>query len=186
MRKASLAGYLRFLSLTFTGLFAGFVNGVLVLELSLRDYDGSVYTQVRQVELDHLDTLASATLIPALITTAILVALAVRARDRAFWLTLTALVLLVTVFVTTLIVNLPINGDQIGWSVTAPPADWADIRDRWQLAHAVRTAAAVLAFASLVAAAIVHAKRSFPRRHPADRPQADRSAPARADEGGRR
>jgi uncharacterized membrane protein len=186
MSKDSLAGYIRFLSLTFAGLFAGFVNGVLVFELSLRNYDGSVYTQVRQVELDHLDTLASATLIPALITTAILVALAARGRGRAFWLTLAALVLLMTVFVLTLIVNLPINGDQAGWSVTAPPADWAGIRDRWQIAHAVRTVAAVLAFALLVAAAVVHAKQSFPRRSPVDRSQPDRSAAARASGGGQR
>ncbi|MFC5830920.1 anthrone oxygenase family protein [Nonomuraea insulae] len=183
MRNDSLAGYIRFLSLTFAGLFAGFVTGVLIFELSLRDYDGSVYTQVRQIELDRLDTLASVTLIPALITTAILVALAAKGRGRAFWLTSAALVLLVTVFVTTLIVNLPINGDQAGWSVTAPPPNWADIRDRWQIAHAARTVAAVLAFALLVAAAIVNAKQSLP--HLVDRSPTDRSAPAPAYEGGR-
>lgn len=105
MRMDSLTGYIRFLGLTFAGLFAGFVNGVLV--------------------------------------------------------------------------NLPINGDQVGWSVTAPPAGWADIRDRWQIAHAVRTVAAVLAFALLVAAAIVNAKQSFLHRHLLDRSQADHSAPAR-------
>ncbi|WP_326824636.1 DUF1772 domain-containing protein [Streptosporangium sp. NBC_01756] len=186
MRMDSLAGSIRFLSLTFAGLFAGFVNGVLVFELSLRNYDGSVYTQVRQIELDRLDILASVTLIPALITTAILVALAVRGRGRAFWLTSAALVLLVAVFVTTLLVNLPINGVQVGWSVTAPPADWADIRDRWQIAHAVRTVAAVLAFALLVAAAIVNVKQSFLHRHLLDRSQADHSAPARTYEGGRK
>lgn len=186
MSKDSLVGLIRFLSLTFAGLFAGFLVGVLILELSLRDYDGSVYTQVRQVELDRLDTLASVTLIPALITTAILIALTVRGRGRAFWLTLTALVLLASVFVTTLIVNLPINGDQVGWSVTAPPADWAGIRDRWQIAHAVRTVAAVLAFASLGAAVTVNAAQSFLRRSPAALPHADRPGPAHAYGGRRR
>lgn len=161
MEKNPLVRLTRFLSLTFGGLFAGFLVGVLVLESSLRHYDGFVYTQVRQVELDHLDTLASATLIPALITTVVLVAVAVRTRGRVFWLTLTALALFVGVFVTTIVFNLPINGDQVDWSVKAPPADWASVRDRWQIAHAVRTCAAVLAFGFLGAAAMT--------RTPADR-----------------
>jgi hypothetical protein len=49
-------------SLLFAGLFSGFLLGVLVLEASLRGYDGSVYTQVRRVEPDSLDTLAACVL----------------------------------------------------------------------------------------------------------------------------
>jgi len=154
MRKNPPVRFIRFVALTLGGLFAGFLVGVLGLESSLRHYDRFVYAQVRQVELDRLDTLASITLIPALITMAILVALTVRTRERAFWLTLTALILLVTVLATTLIVNLPINADQIEWSVHAPPADWASSRDRWQIAHVVRTCAAVLAFGFLGTAAM--------------------------------
>ena len=45
-----------------------------------------------------------------------------------------------------------VPADQLGWDVKAPPADWASVRDRWQLAHAVRTCAAVLAFGCLIAA----------------------------------
>jgi hypothetical protein len=36
--------------------------------------------------------------------------------------------------------------------VQAPPADWARVRDRWQIAHAVRTVAIVLAFGYVNAA----------------------------------
>jgi uncharacterized membrane protein len=154
VRKNPLVRSIRFLSLVFSGLFAGFVVGVLVFESSLRHYDRFVYAQVRQVELDRLDTLASVTLIPALITTAVLVVFAVKIRGRVFWLTLAGLILLVTVFVTTLVFNLPINSDQAGWSVKAPPTDWASIRNRWQIAHAVRTCAAVFAFGFLSAAAM--------------------------------
>jgi uncharacterized membrane protein len=178
MEKNLLVRFISFVSLTFGGLFAGFLVGVLVLESSLRDYDRFVYTQVRHVELDRLDTLASATLIPALVTTAILIAFVVKVRGPVFWLTLAALILLVTVLVTTLVVNLPINGDQVDWSVRTPPADWADVRDRWQLAHAVRTAAAVLAFGLLTAAAMFRR----PAPHPLDQSRTDRAdGAARAD-----
>jgi uncharacterized membrane protein len=142
----------RFVSLLFGGIFAGFLVTVLVIESTLRTFDAAVYTQVRLVELAHLDQLATATLIPALIATAVLVFFAARLRARTFWLTLTALILLVAVFATSLLVNVPINTDQLTWSVQAPPADWASVRDRWQLAHVARTVAALLAFASLSAA----------------------------------
>jgi uncharacterized membrane protein len=146
-------------SLVFTGLFAGFLLGVLVLEKSLRAYNGSVYTQVRKVELDSLDTLASVTLIPALLSTLVVAVLAIRARGNDRWLLVAASTLLLAVFVTTLAINLPINGDQADWSVQAPPSDWAAVRDRWQLAHVVRTVSAVLALCSLTAAAVVRTVR---------------------------
>ncbi|WP_327694685.1 DUF1772 domain-containing protein [Streptomyces sp. NBC_00459] len=143
--------YARFASLVFAGLFAGFLTSVLVLELSLRGFDSTVYTQVRLVELDSLDRLALATLLPALIGTAVLVHRTYRTNTR--WLTVAALALLVFVFGLTLIVNLPINSDQLHWNAQAPPSDWTDVRDRWQIAHAVRTTAAVLAFVFLALAA---------------------------------
>jgi uncharacterized membrane protein len=142
---------LRGVSLFFSGLFAGFLVCVMVLENSLRSFGAAVYTQVRLVELGSLDKLASATLIPAIITT---VALAIWSRGGDRRTALVAMALLVVVFVVTLAVNLPINSDQSAWSVQQPPADWADVRDRWQIAHAVRTIAAVVAFAVLVGAAV--------------------------------
>jgi hypothetical protein len=140
--------------LLFSGLFAGFLVCVLVLENSLRGYDASVYTQTRLVELDSLDRLASVTLIPALITT---VVLAIRARGNGRRPVAVAIALLVVVFAVTLAVNLPINSDQSSWVVQQPPPDWAAVRDRWQLAHLIRTVAAVLAFGLLIAASQVKA-----------------------------
>ncbi len=140
----------RRLALLYSGFFAGFMITVLVVELSLRRYDASVYTQVRQVELVRLDTLAAVTLLPAIVMVAILLTGAIRQRTPASQLTTAALVLLLVVFVTTLAVNLPINRDQVNWLVESPPADWQDIRDRWQLAHAIRTLAAVVAYALII------------------------------------
>ncbi|MFI6279822.1 anthrone oxygenase family protein [Streptomyces sp. NPDC050988] len=164
--------YARLTSLVFAGLFAGFLTSVLVLELSLRSFDSSVYTQVRLVELDSLDKLAVATLLPALIATAVLVHQTYRTNTR--WLTVTALALLILVFGITLIVNLPINSDQLHWNAQAPPSDWTNVRDRWQIAHAVRTMASVLAFAALALAAPLPCTRrssspnnSARRDHPA-------------------
>lgn len=149
--------YVRFASVLFAGLFSGFLVAVLVLEHSLRNFDGSVYTQVRLVELDSLDKLAAATLLPAAIATAVLAYLTFRTSTR--WLTVAALALLVFIFVLTIVVNLPINADQLDWKVQSPPGDWAQVRDRWQIAHAARTAAAVLAFGLLALTAVLPGRK---------------------------
>ncbi|MEU4158610.1 DUF1772 domain-containing protein [Actinoplanes sp. NPDC026670] len=135
------------IGLVCTGLFAGFLTAVLVLEVSLRRFDGTVYTQVRLVELADLDKLAVVTLLPALAATGVLVLLRRRAATR--WPVVVAFLLLALVMGLTVVVNLPINAEQVGWNAGSPPAGWAEVRDRWQLAHTVRTLAAVVAFVLL-------------------------------------
>lgn len=155
----------RFASLTFSGVFAGFLITVLVLELSMRTLGGSVYIEVRHVELIGMDVLASVMLVPAAAATAVVVAGRFRAGGAARWLPTIALLLMVSVVVLTVAVNLPINADQHSWVATTPPPDWASVRDRWQLAHAVRTVAAVLAFGCLSVGEI---RRPMPRPDTAD------------------
>ena len=67
--------WLRVLATVLTGLFAGFLLAVLVLELSLRLYGAEVYAQAQQIALIALPGLASALLIPAILVLAALVML---------------------------------------------------------------------------------------------------------------
>ncbi|KAA1395498.1 anthrone oxygenase family protein [Aeromicrobium ginsengisoli] len=146
----------RIVAVAFGGVFAGFLVTVMVLELSMRDLGASAYTQVRHVELDRLDTLATVTLLPTAVATIVLVGLGLRRGSPGLGLMSVALVLLLVVFITTIVVNLPINADQRDWSIGSPPNDWATDRDRWQVAHAVRTGATLLAYACLLLASRVH------------------------------
>ncbi|MFJ6079883.1 anthrone oxygenase family protein [Streptomyces sp. NPDC092369] len=168
MLNSPLATATRWASRFFSGIFAGFLIAVLVFEWSLRSFDRHVYTQVRQVELDSLDKLAVVTLIPAMIATALLIAVTLKATGSVPWLLPTALALLIAILALTLAVNLPINADQLGWSVQGPPANWAAVRDHWQIAHAVRSGAAVLAYAALSADATT-VRRAVPGAASADR-----------------
>lgn len=164
MRSSVIESIARIVSVVAGGIFTGFLLTILVLELSLRRFDASVYTQVRQVELVRMDTLAMATLLPTAIAAVVLVCVGLKRGSPGLGLASTALALLLVVLVTTVVVNLPINADQLDWSVARPPADWASDRDRWQVAHAVRTAAAALAFVCLVFASGLH--RSLTDRQP--------------------
>lgn len=154
MNRHTIQSAVRIAGLVFVGLFAGFLTGILVLELSLRQFSSAVYAQLQQVALVGLPLLASVLLFPALITTVALVVMEFKTKDRGFWLVAGALALLLAALITTLVVNVPINVAEGGWNVMNPPADWADIRDRWQLGHAVRTFAAVAAFGALSVAAV--------------------------------
>jgi uncharacterized membrane protein len=173
VRTLLLERVARTVSVVFGGVFAGFMITILVLELSLRTFSASVYTQVRQVELVRMDTLATATLIPTIVGTAVVIALGLKWGRPGLGLSSAALGLLLVVLVTTVVVNLPINSDQVDWSVSRPPSDWASDRNRWQVAHAIRTVAASLAFGCLVFSAGVHRARRGGARddeaaHPAD------------------
>jgi hypothetical protein len=169
MTRQRIASIARLASLLFSGVFAGFLVAALVIELSLRQFDGSVYTQVQHVLLLGLPSLASATLIPALVSTAVLAIAAGWRTGRL--LPLSALGLLVVAFVVSLTVNVPINARELGWSVESPPADWMSLRDSWQLAHLGRTVAALAAFVLLTVAAV---------RRPRSAPDADAPASAGA------
>ena len=151
-------------AVVFSGLFAGFLVTVLVVECSMRSESAAVYTQVRLIELKHLDDLATVLLIPALLAVAVLAVVSVRRRTPRRWVVVVALLLLLTTLVISVSVSVPINTMQQGWSVASPPADWSGVRDRWQLAHAARTATAVLAFLILTA---------LPVRFPADHGHVD-------------
>lgn len=157
------AGYFStFAALLFSGLFAGFLTTALVLEASLRDAGPAVYTQVRLVELEHLDDLASALLIPAILAAATMTVAALAGRGRrGWWACMTALILLLATLAISATFNVPINTAQLSWSVSSPPGDWSLVRDRWQLAHVARTATAASAFVLLIAAAM----RPWPSRN---------------------
>jgi uncharacterized membrane protein len=153
-RPALLQTTSAFAAVLFSGLFAGFLTTVLVFEASLRSAGASVYTQVRLIELEHLDDLATALLAPAILAAAALTLTIIRRRGSRRWLTLSAVLLLLATLAISVSISVPINTDQQSWSILAPPGDWTYVRDRWQLAHAARTATAALAFLLLTAAAV--------------------------------
>ncbi len=53
-----------------------------------------------------------------------------------------------------LIVEVPIDNQIEGWTVTTLPANWQPLRDRWELFHVIRTWVSVLALALLIVGAL--------------------------------
>jgi hypothetical protein len=150
-RPTALSMVSAFVAVLFSGMFAGFLVTVMVVEATLRSYGAGVYTQVRLIELGHLDELATALLLPSILAAVVLTVTVIRRPGSGRWVALTAVAFLMVTLLISVLISVPINTDQLSWTVSNPPGDWSSVRDRWQLAHAARTTTAVLAFALLTA-----------------------------------
>jgi hypothetical protein len=78
-------------------------------------------------------------------------------KDRKSWAfggTLAAGVLMVVALLITLSVNVPIDNHLKTWTLENLPSDWAQIRDRWELFHCLRTWVSIAGFAALVGGAL--------------------------------
>jgi quinol-cytochrome oxidoreductase complex cytochrome b subunit len=170
MTNATLVKITRYVSLLGCGMLAGVAVTVLVLELALRRLNGREYASVRQAEFASFTLFVGALLLPTLVAVAMLVIHARKAHSITLRPAVIALALLLLALLVSLAVNGPINVQQLSWNVQAPPADWARIRDRWQIAHAVRTLAIVLAFGHLSVAILDRPVPGMPdRSNKADR-----------------
>jgi uncharacterized membrane protein len=76
--------------------------------------------------------------------------LAITLRTPARWYAAGAGLLALTSLLVTRLGNVPINGKIKTWSATSLPPDHAELLQRWEIYHNVRTATAVAAFAMLI------------------------------------
>ncbi|WP_329000301.1 DUF1772 domain-containing protein [Kribbella sp. NBC_00709] len=130
-------------------VLVGIALTVLFLELASRRLDGPSYVAVRQAEFGYFTWFIAVAFVPAVAAVVVLVVVSHRAGSPVFRPALIALGLFVIAGLITAVVNGPINVEQLSWSAQNPPADWARVRDHWQLAHAARTVALVGALACL-------------------------------------
>ncbi|TDO55207.1 uncharacterized protein DUF1772 [Kribbella sp. VKM Ac-2571] len=153
MRTGTVTRIARVASQTCCGILVGVAGTVLVLELALRSLDGPQYVAVRQAEYEYFTWFIGTVFAATLIAVVTLVVQAYKTDRTLLRPALIALMLILVAVVVTVVVNGPINLEQQGWTAQAPPADWARLRDRWQIAHAVRTVALCAALGYLTARA---------------------------------
>jgi uncharacterized membrane protein len=154
---------LRFINLLSTGLLAGLLFDFWAfIAPALATLPGPAFVQTTQaIDRQFFEP------IPWLYTVVNFSALFIvllRIRDwRSPVVILTAVGMLGTVLATvsTLLINVPINIEVINtWSAAAPPANWAEVRDRWDQANTFRTILVGLAFMCQLVAVLL------PRRSP--------------------
>lgn len=146
---------LQFVAIVLTALSMAVHFGTWLTEAPLRETrSGELFTEVQQgrdrVAARIMPILGNA----AILSVGVCVVL-MRAVPDAFALSLIALLLIVGDMAVTVIGNVPINKEVQSWNVAAPPAEWAELRDRWERLHTIRTLLVVSGFALFVGAVVL-------------------------------
>ncbi len=146
----------QFAAVLLVGILAGLFVGVWFVEQAMLSLSASVYTAV-EIPKHHVFGPIMPWFMGLTLTAGLLVLLLLRPRRSvAFALTLIGGLCTATLILTTLLVNVPINANMMtNWSANAPPTNWAQVRDRWNVFHAMRTVLALVAFACHLSAAIL-------------------------------
>ena len=130
-----------------------FINLFLV---ALLDLSASVYTAVQKPKHEVFEPVMPV-FVTLVIASGLLVLFLMRRqlKSLAFALTLVGVLCTVALMISTVLFNVPINAEIIDvWSVESPPANWAEVRDRWNFFHGLRTILAVVALACLLLAGL--------------------------------
>jgi hypothetical protein len=146
-----------------TGVFWGTWLG---LSRSMASLTPETFLTIGHTMIDNLGTVM-AILMPAAML-AVLPVLYLLYRDRSvyrewsrpFYLTLAGFVLFIVALAVTLIVEVPIDNQIEGWTVATLPSNWQQLRDRWELFHAIRSWVSVAGLALLLGAALFDGRRN--------------------------
>lgn len=74
--------------------------------------------------------------------------------NTPFYLTLSGVLLMISALLITLLVNVPIDNQIKEWTTQALPANWEELRDRWEFYHTLRTFISLASLALVLAAAL--------------------------------
>lgn len=142
---------LHLVAVTAAGVLAGIVVGVWLIELSIGE-TAELWIGFHQA-IRGLFTLVVPPLGALSLVATAAALLTHRHPPVPRRLLVAAVILLVVGMIVTLGVHFPLNAEIDSWEPTLPPAEWELVRDRWLLAHAVRSVLALVVFVLLVAAA---------------------------------
>jgi uncharacterized membrane protein len=125
------------------GLIAGLMLGTGIEQHSLRALTASAWVTEHQV----MDVAFRAVMKPFWSgTVVVLIFAAMESRGSSKWLFGVAALLMILSLVVTVGVEGAINQAIAKWDPSAPPANWAEIRERWLAFHRLRTGSGIVAF----------------------------------------
>jgi len=75
-------------------------------------------------------------------------------RSTSWWMALASAALLALISVYSVLLPVPINNQVARWQPDTVPANWRDLRRRWDLLHAIRVVFLIIALILLVASCV--------------------------------
>lgn len=144
----------QFVAIVLTALSMSVHFGTWLTEAPMRETtSGAVFTEIQKGR-DRVAARAMPVLENAAILMVAVCVFLSRTDLLAFVLSLAALVLIAADMAVTLTCNVPINKQVQSWNASAPPSGWAELRDRWERFHTIRTALIVSGFILLTASVV--------------------------------
>ncbi len=139
------------LSALVTGVFWGTWLG---LSRSMATFSADTFLSIADAMIGNLGTIMAILMPAAMLTTLPVLYLLYRRRSPAFYTTLGGFAFFVVALLITLIVEVPLDMEFETWTTTTLPANWEQLRDRWEWYHVVRSWVSVAGLALFLAAAL--------------------------------
>lgn len=146
----------QFVSILLSALVTGVFWGTwLGLSRSIALLPPETFLTVGHTMIRNLGTVMEILMPAAILSIAAVLYLLYRARStKSLYLTLAGFVLFVIALLITLIVEVPIDNQIAEWTAASLPANWQQLRDRWELFHTIRSWVSVIGLALLLGGAL--------------------------------
>ena len=146
-----------FLQVLVVGAFWGSWIG---LSRSMDTLTPGTFLEVGHVMIADYGPIMSVLMPAAVLATLLSTVLVYRRQARAGHLMLAGFACLVGATAITLLVNVPIDQVIAGWTLSTLPADWTQVRDRWETYHTARTFLSLGGIAATLAGSLLPAGRA--------------------------
>jgi hypothetical protein len=146
----------QFISILLSALVTGVFWGTwLSLSRSIALLTPETFLTIGHTMIGYLGTVMAILMPAAILATLPVLFLLYRRRSRALYPTLVGFSFFAIALVVTLIVEVPIDNQIEAWTVASLPANWQQLRDRWELFHVIRTWVSVIGLALLILGALL-------------------------------
>jgi uncharacterized membrane protein len=146
-----------FLQVLVVGAFWGSWIG---LSRSIDTLTPATFLEVGHVMMADYGPIMSVLMPAAVLSTLLSAVLVYKRQAAAGYLVLAGFGCVVGATAITLLVNVPIDEMMAGWTLATLPADWTQVRDRWETYHTVRTFLSLGGLAATLAGSLFPAERA--------------------------
>jgi uncharacterized membrane protein len=135
-----------------TGVFWGTWLG---LSRSMSSLSAEAFLEVGDAMIGNLGTIMAMLMPAALLSTLPVLYLLYRKRPKAFYVTLAGLTFFVLALMITVLIQVPLDMRFQQWTAATLPANWQQLRDRWEFWHVIRSWVSVIGLALMIAGALL-------------------------------
>jgi uncharacterized membrane protein len=146
-----------FLQVLVVGAFWGSWIG---LSRSIDTLTPETFVEVGHVMMADYGPIMSMLMPAAVLCTLVAAVVVYKRHPAAGYLLLAGFACFVVATAITLLVNVPIDGMMAEWTVATLPPDWAQVRDRWETYHTIRTFLSLGGLAATVAGSLLPSERA--------------------------